>query len=130
MARALINPPSLHPTPGFSHVAVATGTRLVFFAGQTPIRPDFSLIGPGDLFAQTFAAMGNLEVAMGAAGVAWGDIVRRTIYTTAPEQFELIAAAISEATGGAPDPPQTIAGVSGLALPGLMIEIEATAVIT
>ncbi len=129
MSRQLINPESLHPTPGFSHIAIAEGRRLVFFAGQTALDRNFGLIGEGDLRRQALAAMRNLEVAMHEAGCGWDDIVRRTIYTTCPQEFAVIAEAINEATGGAADPPQTIAGVSGLALPGLLIEIEATAVI-
>jgi enamine deaminase RidA (YjgF/YER057c/UK114 family) len=127
MGRTLTNPPELHPAPGFSHIAVATGQTLVFFAGQVALDRDFNIIGGDDLHAQTVAAMRNLEVAVDAAGATWDDVVRRTIYTTAPTEFETIAAAIAEVTGGAGDPAQTIAGVTGLALPGLLIEIEATA---
>jgi len=127
MGRTLTNPPELHPAPGFSHIAVATGRTLVFFAGQVALDREFNIVGGDDLHAQTVAAMRNLEVAVIAAGATWDDVVRRTIYTTAPTEFETIAAAISEVTGGAGDPAQTIAGVTGLALPGLLIEIEATA---
>jgi enamine deaminase RidA (YjgF/YER057c/UK114 family) len=127
MGRTLTNPPELHPAPGFSHIAVATGQTLVFFAGQVALDRDFNIVGGDDLHAQTVAAMRNLEVAVAAAGATWEDVVRRTIYTTAPTEFETIAAAIAEVTGGAADPAQTIAGVTGLALPGLLIEIEATA---
>jgi enamine deaminase RidA (YjgF/YER057c/UK114 family) len=127
MGRTLTNPPELHPAPGFSHIAIGEGQRLVFFAGQVALDQGFNLIGGDDLHAQTVAAMRNLEVAMSAVGATWDDVVRRTIYTTLPTEFETIAAAIAEVTGGAADPAQTIAGVTGLALPGLLIEIEATA---
>jgi enamine deaminase RidA (YjgF/YER057c/UK114 family) len=127
MGRTLINPPELHPAPGFSHIAVATGRTLVFFAGQVALDPEFTIVGGDDLHAQTVAAMRNLEAAVAAAGATWDDIVRRTIYTTQPTEFETISAAIAEVTGGAGDPAQTIAGVTGLAVPGLLIEIEATA---
>jgi len=43
--RKLINPAELFRPPGFSHVAVASGQRLVFVAGQTAIAPDFTIIG-------------------------------------------------------------------------------------
>jgi enamine deaminase RidA (YjgF/YER057c/UK114 family) len=49
--RRLINPPELFSPPGFSHVAVATGERLVFVAGQSALAPDFAVIGEGDLAA-------------------------------------------------------------------------------
>ena len=63
MARELVNPPDLHPAPGFSHVAIAEGTRVVHFAGQLGLNPDFSLVA-GDLRGQTIGAMRNLEIAM------------------------------------------------------------------
>ena len=127
--RRLVNPPELFPPPGFSHVAVATGPRLVFVAGQTALGPDFAVIGEGDLAAQTRAAMECVGIALRAADAGWDDVVRRTIYTVAPTEFEVIARAIEEVTGETAHPPQTIIGVTGLALPQLMIEIEVTALL-
>lgn len=127
MGRELINPAGMHPAPGFSHIAIATGSKLVYFAGQVALGTDFGIVGPGDLRAQTVAAMRNIEVAMNEVGVTWDDIVRRTIYTTTPTEYETITAAIDEVTGGAGHPAQTILGVTGLALDGLLIEIECTA---
>ena len=127
--RELINPSDLHPAPGFSHVAVASGTRVVHFAGQVALAPDFGLVGGDDLYEQTRAAMQNLKVAMDAAGVGWDDIVRRTIYTLQPTEYETITRAIDSVPGGADHPAQTIVGVTGLAVPGLLIEIECTAVL-
>ncbi len=127
MARELLNPPELHPAPGFSHVAIAEGTRVVHFAGQLGLNPDFSHVAD-DLHGQTVGAMRNLEVAMRAAGVRWDDVVRRTIYTTDPTAYEVITTAIDEVTGGAAHPAQTIVGITGLAVPGCLIEIECTAV--
>ena len=127
--RELVNPAELHPAPGFSHVAVAEGRRLVFLAGQVALDRDFALIGSDDLLEQTKAAMRNLKTAMDTVGVAWDDIVRRTIYTTEPTRYETITAGIDAVTGGAPHPPQTILGVTGLALPELLVEIECTAVV-
>jgi enamine deaminase RidA (YjgF/YER057c/UK114 family) len=127
--RELLNPPDLHPAPGFSHVTVATGQKVVHFAGQLGIAQDFSLVAE-DLHGQTAAAMRNLKVAMDAAGVDWGDIVRRTIYTTQPTEYETITRAIDEVTGGAEHPAQTIVGITGLAVPGCLIEIECTAVVS
>jgi enamine deaminase RidA (YjgF/YER057c/UK114 family) len=128
--RELINPPELFPPPGFSHVAVASGQRWVFVAGQTSITPDFAVVGEGDLAAQTRASMESVAVALRAAGADWDDVVRRTIYTVAPTEFEVITRAIEEVTGDSPHPPQTILGVTGLALPQLMIEIEVTALLS
>ena len=127
--RELVNPPELHSAPGFSHMALAQGQRLVFVAGQVALDPEFGLIGGEDLGAQTRAAMENVKVALQATGAGWDDVVRRTIYTARPTEYETITAAIDEVTGGAAHPAQTIVGVTGLAVPGLLIEIEVTAVL-
>ncbi len=127
MTRELVNPPTMHPAPGFSHVALSRGSRLVTVAGQVALDVDFSLIGEGDLRAQTVAAMRNVQRALVAVGAGWDDVVRRTVYTLHPTEFQVITEAIDEVTGGAAHPPQTILGVTGLALDGLMIEIECTA---
>jgi enamine deaminase RidA (YjgF/YER057c/UK114 family) len=129
VARELINPPELHPAPGFSHIAIGRAQRVVCFAGQVALAPDFSLIGGDDLGEQTRAAMRNLATAMAAVGASWDDIVRRTIYTLRPTEFEVITKAIEDVTGSPDHPAQTILGVTGLALPGLLIEIEATALL-
>jgi enamine deaminase RidA (YjgF/YER057c/UK114 family) len=127
--RELVNPPDLHPAPGFSHVAIATGTKLVHLAGQVALDQGFGVVGGDDLGQQTAAAMRNVEAALRAAGAGWDDVVRRTIYTLQPTEYEAITAAINEVTGGAEHPAQTIVGVTGLAVPGLLIEIECTAVV-
>ena len=127
--RQLIDPPELHPAPGFSHVAVAEGTRVVHLAGQVALDREFGIVGGDDLGEQTRAAMRNVEAALTAAGAAWSDVVRRTVYTLHPTEYETITAAIDEVTGGAEHPAQTIVGVTGLAVPGLLIEVECTAVI-
>lgn len=127
MARELVNPPELHPAPGFSHVAIAEGTRVVHLAGQLGLEADFSL-ATVDLFGQTVKAMENVEIALRAAGVGWDDVVRRTIYTLHPTEYEVITRAIDEVTGGAAHPAQTIVGITGLAVPGCLIEVECTAV--
>jgi enamine deaminase RidA (YjgF/YER057c/UK114 family) len=128
VSRQLVNPSELHPAPGFSHIAIAEGTRLVFIAGQVALDTRFQIVGQ-DLFEQTKAAMHSVGKALEAAGASWDDVVRRTVYTLHPTEYEVITRAIDEVTGGADHPPQTIIGVTGLAVPGLLIEIECTAVV-
>lgn len=126
-SRELITPAKLHPSPGFSHVAIApAGGRIACIAGQVALAPDFSIIGGDDLGEQTRAAMRNLRIALDAIGAQWSDVVRRTIYTLYPTEHEVMTAAIEEIQGSTEHPAQTIVGVTGLAVPGLLIEIEAT----
>lgn len=126
MSRKLINPPELHPAPGFSHITVVESGTMAYLAGQVALAPDFSVIGGDDLGAQTKAAMRNLGIALKAVNATWSDVVRRTIYTLHPTEFGVITAAIEEVQGSKEHPAQTIIGVTGLAVPGLLIEIEAT----
>jgi len=126
MSRKLINPPSLHPAPGFSHITVAEPGTIAYFAGQVALAPDFSIIGGDDLGKQTKAAMRNIGVALKAVNATWDDVVRRTIYTLHPTEYEVMTAAIEEIQGSTDHPAQTIIGVTGLAVPGLLIEIEVT----
>ncbi|WP_344530935.1 RidA family protein [Streptomyces albiaxialis] len=76
-----VNPPELSPPTGFSHAVTATGSRLVFLAGQT------ALDGEGRIAAHTFpgqfeAALSNLLVALAASGGTPADLTRVTVYTT------------------------------------------------
>jgi enamine deaminase RidA (YjgF/YER057c/UK114 family) len=128
--RRLVNPPDLHPAPGFSHVSIASGDSVVHLAGQVALDAQFGVVGGDDLGEQTKAAMRNVEIALRAAGATWDDVVRRTIYTLHPTEYQTLTAAIDEVTGGADHPAQTIVGITGLAVPGLLVEIECTAVLT
>jgi enamine deaminase RidA (YjgF/YER057c/UK114 family) len=129
MAREILNPSELQPARGFSHVAIGRGSRVVHVAGQVPVEPDFTLVGEGDLAAQTRAAMRNLGRALEAAGAGWDDVVRRTVYTTRPTDHQTIRQAMEEVVGDREHPPQSIVGVTGLASERFLIEIEATAVL-
>ena len=72
MTLQLINPDGL-PTPStYTHVVVATGTRMVFIAGQEPEDVHGNLVGPGDLAAQARQVYANLGRALTAAGARPG----------------------------------------------------------
>ena len=124
MPRKILNPAQIHPPPGYSHIAVAEGGRLAFVAGQAAIDPDFSIVGGDDLGAQTRKAMENLGHALDELGAGWDDVVKSTVYTTRPTEYETSGAAMAEAMGGAAPPAQVLLGVTSLALPELLIEIE------
>jgi enamine deaminase RidA (YjgF/YER057c/UK114 family) len=124
MPREILNPAQIHPPPGYSHIAVATGSRLAFVAGQAAIDTEFNIVGGDDLGVQTRQVMTNLRHALDELGATWDDVVNATVYTTRPTEYETIGAAMSEALDGAAPPAQVIAGVTSLALPELLIEIE------
>lgn len=124
MPRTILNPEAIHPPVGYSHVVHATGSRLVFVAGQAALDHGLSVVGKGDLDAQTRQVMANLRHALDELGGDWDDVVKATVYTTLPHEYETIGRAMKEAMGAAEPPAQVIAGVTGLALPELLIEIE------
>ena len=126
MARKLLNPSALHPAPGFSHITVSEPGTIAYIAGQLACAPDFSLIGGEDLGEQTKAAMRNVEIALKEVGASWEHVVRRTVYTSHPTEYEVITAAMEEVQQSSEHPAQTIVGVTGLAVPGALIEIEVT----
>jgi enamine deaminase RidA (YjgF/YER057c/UK114 family) len=126
----LINPDGLPVPDSYTHVAVASGTRLVFVAGQVAEDADDHLVGPGDLAAQARQAFANLGRCLAAAGAAPEDVARLTIYVVdhRPEYLDEISAARVEVFGDH-KPVDTIVGVHTLAEPGRLIEVEAIAVL-
>lgn len=70
----------------------------------------------------------NIEHALIEIGATWDHIVKTTVYTTMPNEYEIIGGATTKFFGDTPPPAQTIVGVTGLALPEFLIEIEATVV--
>ena len=124
MPRTIKNPEGIHPPPGYSHTVVATGSRLAFVAGQVALDLDFELVGGDDLAAQTRQVMVNLRTALDELGAGWDDVVKATVYTTRPHDYEEIAGVMAEAMGGAAPPAQVLLGVTSLALATLLVEIE------
>ncbi|GHD89045.1 RidA family protein [Streptomyces naganishii] len=81
MTAERVNPPELSPPTGFSHAVVATGSRLVFLAGQTALDTDGKLVG--DTLPEQFErALTNLLGALHAAGGTPAALTRVTVYAT------------------------------------------------
>ena len=130
MTLELIDPEEL-PTPAsYTQVIAATGSRLVFVAGQVADDAQGNLVGAGDLAAQARLAFANVGRALAAAGARPDQVAKLTIYVVHHER-EYIAA-ISEArvaVFGDHKPADTLVGVETLAEPGYLIEVEAIAVV-
>ncbi|MFF7852753.1 Rid family hydrolase [Streptomyces sp. NPDC007904] len=81
MTAERVNPPDLSPPAGFSHAVVASGSRVVFLAGQTALDTDGKVTG--DTLPEQFArALTNLLTALRAAGGTPADLARVTVYAT------------------------------------------------
>ncbi len=127
-----------HPRPqgllhnaAFSQVVVATGTRTIYTAGQVSIDERGELVGAGDVVAQTEQAMRNVGLALAAAGADFGNIVKITTYVVnyKPEHRAIIGKARTPFFAKGAPPASTLVGVSALALPEWLVEIEAVAVV-
>jgi enamine deaminase RidA (YjgF/YER057c/UK114 family) len=125
----LINPEDLPVPSTYTHVVVATGTRMVFIAGQEPEDADGNLVGPGDLAAQARQVYANLGRALAAAGASPGQVTKITIYVVhhRPEHLPVIERARKHLFGDH-KPADTVVGVETLAQPGYLIEVDAIAV--
>ena len=126
----LIDPEDL-PTPeSYTHVVSATGSRLVFVAGQVAEDADGNLVGAGDLAAQARQAFANVGRCLAAAGAVPEQVARITIYVVGhrPQYLSDISAARIVVFGDH-RPADTVLGVQTLAEPGRLIEVEAIAVL-
>jgi enamine deaminase RidA (YjgF/YER057c/UK114 family) len=130
MTLELINPEDLHTPRSYTHVIAATGSRLVFVAGQAADDVQGNLVGPGDLSAQAHQAFANVGRALAAGGATPEQVTRITIYVVdhRPEYLPVISEA-RIAVFGDHKPTDALVGVQTLAEPGYLIEVEALAVV-
>lgn len=127
MTRRLISPPGLYEGVPYSYVAVVPEGN-VFTAGACPLDADGTVVGPGDVAAQTRQTLDNLIVALRAADCGIDDVVKTTVYVASSDQADLLAAwEVVEAEFGTGGPPSTLLGVSALGFTGQLVEIEAIA---
>jgi enamine deaminase RidA (YjgF/YER057c/UK114 family) len=130
MTVELINPDDLSTPESYSQVAVATGTRLVFVAGQVADDARGDIVGLGDRAAQARQAFANVGRALAAAGARPDQVARITIYVVhhRPEYLPAISEA-RIAVFGDHRPADVVLGVEALAHPELLIEVDAFAVV-
>jgi enamine deaminase RidA (YjgF/YER057c/UK114 family) len=125
-----INPPELPVPQTYSQVVVATGTKMVFIAGQEPEDAHGQLVGRGDFAAQAYQVFANLGRALAAAGALPTQVVKITIYVVDYQRdihvpiFEKARVTLF----GDHKPADVVLGVTSLS-PGYLIEVDAIAVI-
>jgi enamine deaminase RidA (YjgF/YER057c/UK114 family) len=130
LTHELINPEDLHTPESYTHVIAATGSRLVFVAGQAADDAQGNLVGPGDLAAQAHQAFANVGRSLAAARARPEQVTKITIYVVGhrPEYLPIISEA-RIAVFGDHKPTDALVGVETLAEPGYLIEVEAIAVV-
>jgi enamine deaminase RidA (YjgF/YER057c/UK114 family) len=101
--------------------------RLVFCAGLTSVDADGKPVHEGDMRRQVTQALDNLETVLGEAGLGLADVVRLNYYTTDVDAlFESYDAVTSRLAEAGARVSSTLLGVTRLAHPALLVEIEAT----
>ena len=126
-----INPPGLHPTPGYHHVSVVDSGPLAFIAGQCPLDETGALVGDGDLDAQVDQVVSNGLTALAAIGSTPADVVQTTIWVASTERTELAAvwARLSASPlADALSTASTLVGVTCLGYPGQLVELDIVAI--
>jgi len=115
-----------HPDPYEPYLisqAIRAG-NLVFVSGQAAINLQGELVGVGDFDAQAAQAFDNLRRVLEAGGSGLDRVVKVTIFLTDMANFPKVVE-LRRRYFGKPYPADTIVEVRSLALPELMIEIEA-----
>jgi enamine deaminase RidA (YjgF/YER057c/UK114 family) len=128
MERKAVNPWTWQDQFGFVQGNVVTGAdKILFCSGQVSVDESGTVIHADNMAAQMGQALDNLEAVLGGAGMSLDNVVKLTIYVTdmdaAFAAFPEVGARVASFKAA-----QTLLGVSRLAFPGLMVEIEATAV--
>ena len=125
----LSNPDGIFKPSTFSQIAIAEGDRIVFISGQTARDETSKIVAVGDVRKQAEKVFENLRVAIEAAGGSMADIAKITTFVVGlkPDDRVWIGEMVKKHF---PKPPaHTLVGISALAAPELLVEIEAVAVL-
>ena len=128
MAKTIINPAGMAPPTGYSYAVKKSGTP-VFIAGQVALDGQGHVVGEGDAAAQVEQVFQNLRTVTQACGGTLEDIVKLNIYVTDAAFRPAVAAARLRHFKEGQYPASAYVVVSALAVPQLLVEIEAVAMI-
>ena len=129
MKREIINPWTWQEKLGFVHGNKVTEPQSVLFlAGQTASNEDGHTVCEGDMPGQIDRIIANIETILQQGGMDFSHVVRLNVFTTdmkaMMDSHEHMVNRLSEKGCRHAG---TLLGVTGLAAPGAMIEIEITA---
>ena len=124
-----LNPPTMPAPFGYSQVVETGPGRTIHLAGQVAMNQAGEIVGEGDLGAQAEQIFVNRAAGLAAAGATFRDVVKLTIYVTSVAELPAFRRARDRHVNTESPPASTLVQVAGLALPGLLIEIDATAVV-
>jgi len=132
ITKEVLNPPAWKKPRGYSNLIKATGGTILFAAGQAASDAQGNLVGEGDVCRQYEQILSNIQEVMAAGGAKMTDIVRLTIYCTDRDAFLAKGkecGQIHKKYFGYYYPASTLVEIKRLFFDGMLLEIEATAVI-
>ena len=129
MQRTAVNPWDWSLKLGYNQAEIIEGnSRQLICAGQTAVDAEGSPQHADDMRGQIGLALDNLEAVLAKADMSLINVIRLVIYTTdvdeALKNFDLLGMRFGPIQCA---PPMTLLGVTRLAIPSLLFEIEATA---
>ena len=125
-----LRPEGLVSSPAFSHVAVVPpGATTIYVGGRNAVDAAGALIGEGDVAAQSEQALENAQTALAAAGATLADVVQWTVLFVEGADIAAGYGAIAAKLASAEPALVTAAFVSGLGVPGALVEISAVAAV-
>ncbi|WP_406739510.1 RidA family protein [Streptomyces sp. NBC_00853] len=130
MERTAVNPVTWSVELGFNQgEVVSRHARTLYVSGQTAMGDDGTPRHEGDMAAQLTLSIDNLEAVLGEAGMSLANLVRLNVYTTDVDLLFKHYGGLAARLGAARvAPTTTMLGVTRLAIPGQMVELEGTAV--
>lgn len=129
MDHRIINPWTWQEAFGFDHGHEVTGAaRTLYLAGQVSVDGEGKVAHEGDMAGQLNLCLDNIESVLDAAGMTLADVIRLNIYTTDVDSFLANGAVLGRLGEAGCRYTSTLLGVSRLAFPELLVELEATAV--
>ena len=112
----------------FAYCRAVRAGNTIYVAGTAARAEDGGVVGVGDMHAQAKRCLEIISGALGRLGGDFSNVVRTVVYVTDIARREELARAHHEAFGGHP-PASTLVEVRALAMPEMLVEIEATAVL-
>ena len=128
MAVQRINPSSIAPPGGYSHVVRDGNT--VYVAGQVARNKEGQTVGVGDAAAQVDQVFKNLQEALGSVGGSLDNVVKMNTFMTQRDDFPKYREVRAKYMNDANLPASTLVLCSGLADPDFRVEIECIAVLS
>jgi enamine deaminase RidA (YjgF/YER057c/UK114 family) len=131
MEKYALSPSSLPPAPGYSQIVQVTGGTTIYIAGQVAWDREGNLVGKDDFEKQARQVFTNLVTALAEAGATPTDLVKVGIYVVDHDvdKLSIVRGVRDEIFDVDPPPASTLLGVQRLAVPDLLIEVDAIAVI-